>query len=107
MPKTLIRHTTAGNAHNTISARISVDVLSDGTNRYTTAVRLANNANGAAVVNNNQVWVQYTDNVNGGRWELYSRDGTNTSTGVDLGISVAADRVYNIMIVLDRQSTEA
>lgn len=68
--------------------------LSDGTNRYTLAMGLAD---GTAHAPSNCVFVRYRDDVNGGKWQLVCRAGGSESVA-DIGVTVVADTWYRIVI---------
>jgi len=107
-PKNTTYHSKVGEAHIVFSAVLTLPALSDATDTYTTSIQVSNAAAGAStIISNNTISVQYTHSSNEGRWELFSRDGTTTSSGVDLGVTVAALRPYHIVITIDRALSEA
>ena len=84
--------------------------LSDGTQTYYVHVGIdavpgTNPTTG--LPNNNSIGIRYSDGVNSGKWEGYSRDNAGTETTVDLGITVAAATNYKLRVELDKSRTEA
>lgn len=95
-------------AHLTAVFVISIPTLSDGTNTFTSYCQIT--ANNTVTVENpsNTIGVRYSNGVNSGKFEAYSKDnGASESTPVDLGVTVSANVVYTIRIELDCNNTEA
>lgn len=96
-----------GDAHLDLSADVSIPTLSDATNRFYASLNFCTDQTTAIFPNVNQTGVRYRDDVNGGRWEGYTRAGSAGEKVVDLGITVAANTLYSLRIVLDKAHTEA
>lgn len=96
-----------GDAHLDLSADVSIPTLSDASNRFYAALHFGTDQTTATFPNVHQVGIRYKDNQNGGRWEGYTRAGISSETTVDLGVTVAANTLYSLRIVVDEARTEA
>lgn len=76
---------------------ITPSALSDGTNRYSIFCGI-NESN--AGLGNDHLVLQYSDNINSGKWQLVMGIGGVNRATIDTGITVAADTVYNLAIVV-------
>lgn len=96
-----------GGGHLAAFGQIYVPTLSSGTQRYTAQISLTPSANGSTLAVNSSVGIRYSDNVNGGEWEVFTRNSGGTETTGDSNIAVAANTVYNCAIYVDKGCTEA
>jgi hypothetical protein len=95
-----------GDAHIWADFHCWLDDLSDGTETYTATWSISSDIpNGGAP--NNTVGVRYTHGTNSGKFQGFSRDNIGSETTVDLGVTVAADTLYNLRIEIDKSKTEA
>lgn len=76
---------------------VYIPVLSDGTNRYSLSLGLANTPKPGNV----GVYFRYSDNVNSGKWFLRQQDGSGDTTETDSGVTVAASTWYNLRAEID------
>jgi hypothetical protein len=76
---------------------ITPAALSDGTNRYTIQGGL--NESNAGLGADHLIWY-YSDNVNSGKLQVIMSTGGVNSATIDTGITIAADTVYNVAIVV-------
>lgn len=98
-----------GFSHISAECEMNVSQLSDGTNRFTTAFQITNGPTSTSITPNSTVGIRYTDNVNSGKWEGFSRDGSGSESTVDLGVTVATgtSNTYFLRIELNATNTEA
>lgn len=95
-----------GGSYIRTSATVSVNTLSTGTETYTYVFRLASSPTLSTVASNNTIGIRYTNGVNSGKWECFTRNNAGTETTVDSGITVAVDTLYNLEIVANKAGTE-
>lgn len=75
----------------TETMRVSLETLSDGTDRYSVRVGLLN------VSETHGAFFRYVDNVNSGKWQAVTLDGVGVETATDTGVT--ADTTYHIFII--------
>lgn len=78
--------------------------ISNGTDRFTICVGLPNE--GDAQRGRDGVYVQYSDDLNSGKWALITSSG-GSSTSTDIGVTVATDTWYLIQIDINAGATQA
>jgi len=88
-------------------ATVFVPTLSTGTQRYIAVISLTASASTNTTNINNSIGIRYSDNINSGNWELFSRDNGGTETTVDSGVTVATNTEYNLQVYYDKGGTEA
>jgi len=88
------------------TAMLSIDVLSDATDNFSVYSSIDSTPNGSGE-NNNSVGFRYTHGLNAGNWTAYSKSNAGVVTQVDTGIAVAADTMYVLDIVYNKDRTEA
>ena len=103
--KSVLQFSSFGTAHLYAEAVLTIPTLSDATNRYEINL-VFQNAVSSSGLSTNSIAVQYSDNVNSGKWRLLSTDG-GAGSATDLGITVAANTIYKIRIEYDKARTEA
>ena len=96
-----------GGGHLAAFGQIYVPTLSTSGQRYTAQISLTPSANGSTLAVNSSVGIRYSDNINGGEWEVFTRNSGGTETTGDSNIAVAANTVYNCAIYVDKSLTEA
>lgn len=81
--------------------------LSNGTQRY--RIRHIVSGSPASLLTNvnNSLGIRYSDDINSGKFECYSRNSGGTETTADSGITVAASTRYETTITLNKAGTEA
>jgi hypothetical protein len=82
-------------------------VLSDASNSYYYFLRLADFPSSGFWNQNNSLGIRYRHEVNGGRFECYSRNGSGTDVTVDSGVLVEANKDYELAVTLNKTNTEA
>ncbi len=75
--------------HKYVEGYFTVLSTSNASNRYTAGLIISTTTTGTFAAANT-CGVRYTDNVNGGRWELYSINNGGTTVTQDLGITVSS-----------------
>lgn len=88
-------------------AEISLQTLSTSGQRYQVKAELLPGANSTTLAVNNAVGMRYSDNVNSGKWECYSRNTSGTETVLDTGVTVATNTSYSIKIFVNKSLNEA
>ena len=96
-----------GGAHLCAFGTVWLPTLSTSGQRYTAVVGFSNTASSSSLVSNNQLGVRYSDDVNSGKWQLYSRDNGGTESTVDSGVTAAANTAYRIVMYFNSARTEA
>jgi len=81
--------------------------LADDVNQYYIFLRLADFPSSGFWNQNNSLGLRYRHNVNGGKWQCYSRDGSGGETVLDTGIPFAVNTEYEILVTLNKTNTEA
>ena len=94
-----------GSSHISASAVVSIPALSDGTNTFSAGLQITNSVTSTTFSVNNSIGIRYTDGVNGGRWEGYTR--STTETTVDSGVTVASATIYVLSVEIDVAKSEA
>ena len=96
-----------GTNHNYVTSLVSLEDLSTSTQRYTAQVSITG-VNSTASLNDNQsLGIRYSDDVNSGNWQLFTRNSSGTETTADSGVTVAADTPYLLGVFLDKSNSEA
>ena len=74
---------------------VSLATLSDGTNRYSAGIKIGSASTTTTTGNsvNSFVGIRYTDNVNSGNWQCYSRNSSGTETTLDSGVAASTSLV--------------
>lgn len=78
--------------------------ISNNTDKFTIAVGLPNE--GDAQRGRDGIYVQYSNDLNGGKWALITSNG-GTATSTDTGVTVATDTWYVITIDINAGATSA
>jgi hypothetical protein len=99
--------TAFGSSHLWVEAWVSIPTLSTVTERFTLEIQFTNNHNSGSLENNNSVNLRYSDNINGGEWELFSQDNAGAESTADTNIPVVAATLYKVRIEMDKSKTEA
>jgi len=81
--------------------------LADDVNQYYFFLRIADFPSSGFWDQNNSLGIRYRHNVNGGKWQCYSRNGSGGETVVDTGIPFAVNTEYEVMVTLNKTNTEA
>ena len=77
-----------GYVHNT--SIIQVGTLSTATDRFVVDVKCGSTPQTPSTGTNNSYGFTYTDNVNGGRWQCYTRSGAGVTTTIDSGVTTTS-----------------
>jgi len=81
--------------------------LGDATNNYYFIVRIADSPSSGFWDQNNSLGIRYRYDVNGGKWQCYSRSGSGTDAVADSGIAFDVNTEYELMVTLNKSNTEA
>ena len=81
--------------------------ISDGTQSYTFQTGMTNSSSGLVLAVNNSVNIRYSHSINSGKFEGVVRNSSGTETTVDLGVTVAANTPYTLVVVHNATNTEA
>jgi hypothetical protein len=105
--KTVGEFSAYATAHIYVEAIITLPVLSDGTDTYTTEIQIHPNPDGSSVLEiNNMFGVRYSHGINSGEWELFTQGTAGAESVADLNVAVAANTIYKIRLELDKSKTE-
>ena len=92
-------------AHIVYETHVQIEDLSTGTDSFTIYANIALSGSTLGALINNSFGFTYSHGVQGGAWQIYSRDGTTTSAASS-GVTVAADTYYKLRMELDKSKTE-
>ena len=106
-PKTVNSSSRFGEAHLSAYAFVSIPVVSSGTQRFTAQFAIMANASGTTLAGNNAVGIRYSDNINGGVWEGFTRNNAGTETTVSLGATMTAGSLNTLRIEVNKGLTVA
>lgn len=101
-----ITPTAFGSSHLVLSGWVYFPTLSDGTQRYTAHVSITGTPNSSVLDVNNSFGFRYSDNINGGNWQGFTRNSAGVEVVVDLGVAVAATTPYLLTVTYDKTETE-
>lgn len=105
-PKIVNSSARFGEGHLDSYAYLSIPTLSDGTNRYTVQFAITASASGTTLTVNNAIGIRYSDNINGGVWEGFTRNNSGTESTVTLNASVSASSLTTLRVSVDKSLTE-
>jgi hypothetical protein len=89
------------------SALISLENLSTSGERFTFQHALTSGANGTNLDVNNSLGIRYRDDLNSGKFQLFTRNTSGTESTADSGVTVAADQAYELFCSVDKSLSEA
>lgn len=96
-----------GAQHIVASCFVYFPTLSDGTNTYTFQFGFIPSPSSTTLAVNNSVCVRYSNGVNSGKFEGFSRATGGGESVVDTGITVAANTPYLLTVCFDKAISEA
>ena len=105
--KNILNVTFFGSAHIIAACNFYLPNLSDATDTYTFSFGLVPSPNSATLNVNNSVTIQYTHGTNSGKFLGVSRDNAGAQSTVDLGVTVAANALYSLVVCFDKANSEA
>jgi len=105
--KTVLNPTFYSSAYMVASAVVYIPTLSDGTQTYTFQFGLVPSPSSTTLAVNNSIGFRYSNGINSGEWEGFSRNNSGTESTADLNIAVAADTKYILTMVVNKEKTEA
>ena len=106
-PKIVNSSSRFGEAALTAHCEISIPTLSDGTNTYTFQFAVTNGASGTTLAANNTIGIRYSNGINSGKFEGFTRNNAGTESTVDLGTTVSTSTLYHLTIEINKALTEA
>jgi len=96
-----------GTSHAFAEATISLPVLSDGSETYTTELQFHPSPTTQSLEANNTIGIRYSHGVNSGKWQLFVQDnGGSEGTPTDLAVTVAANTSYRLRLEVDKTNSE-
>lgn len=96
-----------GSSHIIVSCFVYFPTLSNGTNTYTFQFGIIPSPSSTTLAVNNSVGIRYSNGINGGEWEGFTRNSGGSETPVDSGVAVAANTPYLLTVCLDKANSEA
>jgi len=87
-------------------AELYITTLSTSAQRFTAKIEILPGANSTTNAVNNAVGIRYSDNVNTGKWECYTRNTSGTETVLDTGVTVATNTLYSLKIYVNKSLSE-
>ena len=106
-PKIVNSSSRFGEAALTAHCEISIPTLSDGTNTFTFQFAVTNGASGTTLAANNTIGIRYSNGINSGKFEGFTRNNAGTESTVNLGTTVSASTQYHLTIEINKALTEA
>ena len=107
LSKTVLNQFFYTSSHLVTSAWVYIPTLSTGTQTFTFQFGFVPSPNSTTLNVNNSIGVRYSDGINSGKWEGFSRDNAGAESTVDLGTTVAANTMYLLTVCYDKSGTEA
>lgn len=95
-----------GTLHILASATISLPFLSTGTETFTAALMITASPTSTTFLPNNTFGIRYTNGVNSGKLQGFTKDNTGTESTVDLGVTVSGNVAYLVRIEVDKSNSE-
>ena len=89
------------------STVVYIPTLSDGTQTYTFQFGLVPSPSSTTLAVNNSIGIRYSNGINSGKWEGFTRNNAGTESTTDLGITVAVDTKYILTLMVNKAKTEA
>ena len=83
-----------------------IPTLSTSAQRFTYKLELLPGANSTTNAVNNAVGIRYSDNINSGKWECYTRNNAGTESVLDTGVTVATNTIYSFEIFVNKSLSE-
>jgi hypothetical protein len=105
--KTVLNPTFYSSAYMVASTVVYIPTLSDGTQTYTFQFGLVPSPSSTTLAVNNSIGIRYSNGINSGKWEGFTRNNAGTESTADLGTTVAVDTKYILTVVVDKAKTEA
>ena len=105
--KNILNPTLFGSAHLLFSTAVYFPTLSDGTQTYTFQFGAVPSPSSTTLAVNNSVAIRYSNGINSGKFEGFSRANGGGESTVDLGVTVAANTLYVLTVCFDKAISEA
>lgn len=107
LSKTILNQFFYTSSHLVTSCWLYIPTLSTGTQTYTFQFGFVPSPSSTTLAVNNSIGIRYSDGINSGKWEGFSRNNAGAESIVDLGTTVATNTLYLLMICYDKSGTEA
>lgn len=107
LSKTVLNQFYYTSSHLVTSCWVYIPTLSTGTQTYTFQFGFVPSPNSTTLAVNNSIGIRYSDGINSGKWEGFSRGNAGAESTVDLGTTVATNTMYLLTICYDKSGTEA
>jgi len=105
--KTVLNPTFYSSAYMVASTVVYIPTLSDGTQTFTFQFGLIPSPSSTTLAVNNSIGIRYSNGINSGEWEGFTRNNAGTESTADLNVAVAVDTKYILTVVVDKAKTEA
>lgn len=105
--KNILNPTYFGSAHLLFSTAVYFPTLSDGTHTYTFSFGAVPSPSSTTLNVNNSVVIKYSHGLNSGNFLGVSRDNAGSESTADLGVTVAANTLYVLLVCFDKARSEA
>mgnify|MGYP000849646945 FL=1 len=83
-----------------------VTTLSTSAQRFIAKLEILPGASSTTTAVNNAVGIRYSDDVNSGKWQCYTRNNSGTESTLDSGVTVAATTLYSLKIFVNKSLSE-
>ena len=107
IPKNIALHGKFGSNHGYAGTAMAFEDLSTGSEQFTFQFELSSGSGGTTLASNNSVGFRYSETINSGKFQLFTRNNAGTETTADSGVTVSADVVYDLRVYIDKSLTEA
>jgi hypothetical protein len=107
LSKTVLNPFFYTSSHLVTSVWVYIPTLSTGTQTYTFQFGFVPSPNSTTLAVNNSIGIRYSDGINSGKWEGFSRGNAGAESTVDLGTTVVTNTMYLLTICYDKSGTEA
>lgn len=105
--KTATHFSAFGSAHISAFCLVSIPTLSDGADTYTVCLQITGTPTTSTLEPNNTISIRYSHGINSGKWQGVSKDSAAAESTADLGVTVVANTLYLLEVVIDKGKTEA
>lgn len=87
-------------------SEVYMATLSTSAQRFIYKLEILPGANSTTTAVNNAVGIRYSDDVNSGKWQCYTRNNSGTESTLDSGVTVATNTIYSFRIFVNKSLSE-
>lgn len=87
-------------------AEVAIPTLSTAGQTFTFVISVLDGSSNQTLSESNDFGIKYSHGVNSGKWQGYTRNNVGTESTVDLGVTVAANTVYDLLAISEYGGTE-